>query len=505
MATTTKTTTKKSGAASAPKSTMNKAMGLVDIANAYQVPSKLSDAGKQYVADLEAMLKATVEIENLSVEGVESRVFATKDHKYAILVLLKEGCVYNAEATPISLVEKIAKLYRSKFSMNLSQTVLIQPEDYHRVEKMAMYISNTLKAFSGEVQVEIGNFTKTKLKVTTNKARAMDFIKQLSPHETPARADIALVISAIDPSVVPTPVYGQQNTFVNNEIDLIAVTGYTEFVNGGTNAMGASVFQPVITITDIVTKIPNMELLSVVLPLIADAFATHEGWLQPYKRFGKDDPNLGALVVDTKTRQPSSIKTIEELYKFRTAMIGNPIIAIDITDGRARIPGIDFFKQNPTVISKQLSQFITGSPTSEIGNMMPVFSASDEVIGQYQDGSIRKDSRCIDYLELAKTIKDSGRINTFLFMAQTPYDKLKLQQQFYDVEPLFINKKVILDATFVAQIATRIHQVLSVEVDYMSNQGLPQHMLQGAQFNNFAFVTAQNRTATMPGSVFYGY
>ena len=150
-------------------------------------------------------------------------------------------------------------------------------------------------------------------------------------------------------------------------IPILAVGGYTKFVNvaGSQYAPQAIGSQqnhyPIVTITSIASNVLTEGMITMALPLAADAFIKREGWLAPYSKFGKDDPNLGSLILGDDDK-PFFIETRSQLDEFRMRYLQAPYLAVDVTDGRVRIPGIDNFVYDPRSIKTSVGNFLNLPP-----------------------------------------------------------------------------------------------------------------------------------------------
>lgn len=445
---------------------------LFDIQTNFNLPSQLSKDGKEYIDGLIQALKmdnSKINVEAITTDDIESRLIYSADGKAAVNLFFPEAAVQD-ENLPITEKVEHVKAAIKAADTQLLESIVIDPRSYDRIDQAskaikAMFILREHTA----AQPTREALRNTRLVFSTNKVKGAHFINKMSVHGVPCRADMALTISIQreDPAGRIDPATGQKQMETR---DIAAASVYVDFIahTGQGNFPGqiGHKYIPVVTIGEVTTSIPSKELLSLIIPAVADAFIVRGGWIEAFSRFGKNERNLGSLVTDASKNEMVNITNMDLLYKLVHEFIMEPVLAIDVVDGRARVPGLDFFNWDPIEASKNLAAWLQVPPLATQGGGIknPVNYSYTEYIGVDGEG---RDSRETDYLELAKSIKDPTRINQFLYPQSNPVMKLEMIRQFKDIDVLYTNNKVVLDNAFVMWLASQVNGFTNVTPDYM--------------------------------------
>ena len=470
---------------------------LLEVIQKCSVVSTLNATGKAYVEQYKAIIaeQTTFKVVSLSSDGREGLVTCTDDGKYAILQILADGCRYDKELSPASLIPEFVtawKIASRNSDAAFTQAVVVTPDEYDRVERNANTAINILKTCTHEIRIDLNTMTKLGLNVSTNRLKAIDFIKAVSPHAVLARNDLALTISVDAKGEIIHPASGYNQQDYRAETVIASIVGYTDFIEEGI-IQGERRFRPIVTITDVVSIIPSPKILAILLPLVADAWISKRGWLAPFRRLGSGSPNIGNLVRDAK-KKPMGLGKIEELEAFVSKMLLDPILSIDVPDGRYRHPGIDAF------VAPNATPYLTALMDTVFGNQVTSASVpsvskigAHEYIGVYRENEL-KDSRYLDYLEFTKTISNTEAYDRLLQPSVHPNERLRVQMELVpEIVPMYIVRKAILVANFVNVIAAQLSSITSFNItqDYGNMPcGLPN--LDDAVYKDFVFNVGSN-------------
>jgi hypothetical protein len=313
-------------------------------------------------------------------------------------------------------------------------------------------------------------------------------VAKLSPHAVPARDDIGVLICIDTPTVAPN---GQK---VIEQRPFMAVTGYTRILDPQNTNQGTK-FVPIPTISDIVCSIPNRNLIAMALPIAADAFIVQSLWTQPYKELAKGKPNLGALyVVDGK---PMLCQTVEHLRSFIHNYLTSAFLAIDISEGRARPQGIDALTNIPGRVMDSVARFLKVDSRDWITEgKNPVIMEFSNYTGYYMEKGVYKDTRCVDYLDLATKVSDARTIAGFLVQPKLEnimFDNIKAIHAGENTKSVYRTTTVLLNAEVVTWMTTTL-KAAKVKINYdiptsgnMNIDGLL-HMTDAANYQPFAGV-----------------
>lgn len=483
------------------------ARGLLDIARSCTQLSTLNAAGKVFVENLKAIIagaNCNINVTQISTDALEGVVIHTPDNAVAILLILADNCRYPKELSPTSLIPTFANLWKqmSGSVQPFAQAPTITPAEYDRVERIANTAINVIKVHLGEIDINLAAMTATGLNVSTNRLKAIDFIEAVSPHAVHARDDITLTISVNTKDDIIRPTTGFNQNEYQAETTICALTGYTDFVDCGL-IDGKKKFRPIITITDVVSVIPSPKIIALLLPLAVDAFIQKRGWLAPFKRLGTGYPNIGNLVRDAK-KKPVGLTKVEELDAFVNTMLVQPVLAMDVTDGRFRLPGMDAFVAASAAERAYLPALMDGLFGGNLFQstiLQATIPGPSEVIGVYRDQTM-KDTRCLDYLEFSKSVPNTELYDKLLNATVHPLDRIAVQTDLIpEIIPMYIMRKSFIDANFATQVAAALASVKGINIipDYNGayNAGLPN--LDGAQFSNFIFNVGGQQSAVLQG------
>ena len=287
--------------------------------------------------------------------------------------------------------------------------IVVMPEDYTRFTQMARYILVSLavatsqKVRDNTVKIMQGN----EFVIDNDVQAARNYIEQHNPHSVQPRIDIGFVIYAkARRQSSPLAIGGMEESR-----PIAAVGAYTEVwqrpkdynIRYGEQPKN---FGSVIHITNITSDMPLPGILPMCLAVAADQFIDQRSWIAPYASFQKGKPNLGNLSPDPN--DPNKMwfaNTLDELRVWiATNMLPRPFLAVDVSEGMARIPalavyGATEYQQN---IITQVTSFFGNLPLNP--QLVPCKIWSTNFTGVYGDVRSRlMDSRELDYLNLVAT------------------------------------------------------------------------------------------------------
>lgn len=414
-----------------PKETENAGIdtsvpSLYELTTTANFASQLDQAGKTYLSELVDYLKKKpgVDVRTVNSSHVEARYVVDRNTKSLVLLLFADTYVGPSNMAPsilsASIIDTIHADDKETLSYDALQTITVTREDYALSNNMGAFILNLFESFGGRAsQMTVQSLRGHKIHVITNIEEVRQFVRSVSPHAVPARDDIGFLF-CIDrrnnnPFNIQTP-----------DLDKVfAVTGYTRFLSP--EAAGCDKFLPVVTITDIVSKVANTSLLGLILPIAVDMFIRGNLWTTPYRTFAKGRPNLGNLMLDPATKTPKFTESELDLNVVLNSWMVQPYFAIDIADGRARMPGIDALTSETGIVDvyETIQRFYGFSqPPNEpalTDKNLSVFKLINYT-GTYIDSGTTKDTRCVDYLNVIDKIKDYNKVKHLL---QQPYDRDK--------------------------------------------------------------------------------
>lgn len=345
----------------------------------------------------------------------------------------------------------------------LLNVIYVTKHDYAKYAQMACHIINNLQMAEDSAvdNFNVNTLSKFQISVDIEKASVIDFINRNSPHGVMNRTDFGFVLSANEKK----DNYYPENNHRTPGHELLAVTGYTEFIETN-NIMDINgsiqKFTPIIHISDIVGTIPTAKLLSLALPVAAQVFVSSELWKYGYNALRKSEPHPGNLIIPPKTAKPWFAPDQAALNGFYRQYLNFPIFVIDIPEGRARISGLEKFLYDSchAEMLREFAEFLGISGFS--GNYATLGKvAYSEVIGVVKASPAGYiDSRFIDYLYLVMASGYDPKFEEF----KTRYEDIDRRSnaisQIAEFEKTNLNSVFYLNSNWVKEMGMKIREVL---------------------------------------------
>lgn len=448
--------------------------------------SRLGEDAVKYIEAIDKEIAdAKLPIVNypVSTDTIEARVYVDTANKAAILLSFAES--YNQttldNVPPADRARDIIETFHVHHAdiTNILEHVVVSKHDYTKAGVMASFIMNAFATFAGKTsKLSIQNLNQQKLSVITNIDEVRNFVRTNSPHSIPARDDIGCLI-CVDVPTKNNNQYGQQE-FVQKPF--MAITGYTRFMTP--EESGINKFVPIVLITDIVSSIPNKALLSLALPIAADAMIMQGLWARPYSTFAKDKPNIGSLYSDSKTGKPYFIPSVEEFHAFVRDRLTNPFLGLDISEGRARMVGIDQFVYDRTSAVADIQNFLGCQFNLETD---PSICTMRSYTGTMSVNGVMKDTRVIDYLALAPAVPDCRHVQHFLRQPMQPGKRIEDIRKIYPegVENLYDTTTLVLSSAIINQMAQAINAAIRLTYDTPTSADYNINVLLTSNGNSF--------------------
>lgn len=436
----------------------------------------MTDEATNYVDAVMKLLgtkpRIVYEMLNVGIDKIAAIVIYSQITKNGVVLLFEDS--YTNVGSNIPPTEQIQDVYQRMITlapdMHVCQAICVAPCDYNRKAQMADHINNCILGmdFPGEFRLVLNSFNKSQqFVVNTDPQVVRAEMNRLSPHSIPTRDDIGAVVQLAIPKKKGTLISNDPN-----DIDLktvLVMSGYTNINMLASPMFGAQVgvnmpqsnvqFMPTVCLTSIMSAIASPSILGMALCVAAEALIVQNGWVNPYTSLAQDAPNLGNLTIDPKTNKPFNLKP-EDVKSFLNSYFCPAFLAIDITDGRARIPGIDNFAFNLDSALEGIAKF-TGVPL-QVNQAVKLMTK--EYIGLATvEGGKTVDTRALDFLKIVKASPDIPRLLPLLNPPVRPDTRLDELRNFYtDIKPMYSNVRVTLAAELVLFIASKLSGVLNI-------------------------------------------
>ena len=387
--------------------------GFYDLSRSLGLASNLSPEGQKFLEVIDTTLTDKnvasrygwhVDVLPISVIR-DSRAIVVNGK--AVILILAETNPTNENLPTIRFERKAAEeLIRLRPNVRILMTIVITKEDYINANKFATYIRNmfvvagerslTLEAIKKDTSFTFGDSVEE-----YEKAYA-----ELNPHAIPLRHDLCFTIYQVPKNQNNYRYNAYEEAQVYNHDDLddrtpfATIGGYVEFIKDGAYAYK---YLPIVHISEISVRYPDAGLIPLLLIVATKRFITARAWQIPYRQMRADKHgsvmNLGALFPDGNGGR-WVISKPEDFDKTIMSSFADAQIVLDVTAGRAMIPGLIFYADPTPITIKNLIQLYAN--TFGVGiNTPPVAPFARECPfyrGYYPFGNTKLDSANIDFL-----------------------------------------------------------------------------------------------------------
>lgn len=350
----------------------------------------------------------------------------------------------------------------------LLNIVIVDRYSYDRAVHMANYISVNIEAVTDKNISEfvIDDLVKSRFTIDNEVTNVQRFLNDNSPHSIPTRADIGFTLNM----KVENPDYNQMGPGQRRPDHYVPIMGcgaYVEIIKRADDYQGGTVrFQPIVHITEITSVIPMVKILPIIISVAADIFIVKGLWKNQFAYFEEDKPNLGNLIVHPETGKPWFAKSVKEREEFIQSYVDKPALAIDVVEGRCRIPGIEKYANpaNAADIIRDYSDFIgLEIPMDNV----PCKRVYSEIVGIVAQGSKRVDSRCVDYLTTVPYMQTNPRLVELLNRNNESMSRADLIQDIMsEFDRLYVNHVCIFNTQLIEALSSEIGRMLNLMVSF---------------------------------------
>lgn len=444
-----------------------------EIIQSASLASASSAACRAYVENLyKACERLNLKVEAVVTGSVDAQVvsYPDPDSKYAIALIFagSTGIAKRPVSDKESEVSAAFNNHNGFGDYKVVKSFVVDETSYDYPEVMAVCIYNTLRTMIDEDKLVLNEESfiidgcRTPLVVSTKADVYRDYVRRVSPFGFSERDDIGFLVGIPRRNCPPTDKF---NISSETHHILFAVTGYTQFVRienqmayGSYNNYNQApkTIRPIVHITSIVSQTPSIVLLPAAITIAAKVFIAHRNWRKPYLSInGKESMNVGNLVLNvdpaTGARSTVDAETAFQAEEAMNATCEEPILALDITQGRDGIPGIECMlgmrdeEGKRLVLASVLNRFYKGKVKAEAYNIETKAGLLHEYTGLVMLDNEARDSRSADYLRMFRKIGDYGQVATLLSQPNDPAMRLQQLQDFgLTVKSLYNTTSVIL-------------------------------------------------------------
>lgn len=379
------------------------------------------------------------------------------------IVLIFDEAVLRRDPIPTVAYEESADAALKKVRPNamIVQVIVITKDDYHKADVMIPFLRNALEIVANgrDAALAVNMLRGSDFYISDSKDEYENNIAVLDPHGVMLRHDLCFSLYASARQQRQMVDYERQQYFgqaIEDRSLVGVVGGYVEFVRDTSAPMTYRYF-PVVHITEIKSVIPSEKLLPMFIVLAMRKWMLNHGWADQYNRLSMTSlsgtpVSLGSLVPDDNSPTKRWVlQTPSDVQTCLNECMNPAILAIDVTDGRARIPGIDRYAgdsmRQAAGLAADFNQFL-GAPICDPNFSMFSVPAPAGFRGVYRYGSVNIDTAHIDFLnQYAKTPSEATRLEKLTEKKIRPADTWAELKQFEpDCVSLYRTAVVIPDA-----------------------------------------------------------
>lgn len=464
-----------SAAASAPLNAGN----VIDVFQLCQSPSVLSEDGEAYIKRIEAAVQASgrqVEAKRIVGANYEARVLSYANQ----LVGFVFGETYVAGVDGLPKAACITDFRNSLAAAGLDQNTLVQfivveKEDYAKVDLMAAYVTNLFMASDRKEirDLSASQFSGPNFRITTDIATVRNFVESVWPLATMPRCDVGFLLYALRPIDKAFEKDGRQQM---QQIPMVAVTGYTDFTYAAGNSMYAPQmkYAPTFVCTGIHSKIVSPKISAIGMALASYLFIRQGRWLDQFSTFTKGSPDIGNLLTDDKGHLVH-VASINDRNRVLDNYLSTklPFFALDLQLGAPVVPGLIDMYSDVGRFNLAIDQFTGGKGAQNSQN--PRQATPRRFDGRVRIAKNGKadfvDTRSVDYLELVQNGISPQDASEFLQFTMEPKSKADALKRFYpDVQFEYVTDRVILNPNWIDAVAADLGQTLKVQIEGGFNQ-----------------------------------
>jgi hypothetical protein len=219
-------------------------------------------------------------------------------------------------------------------------------------------------------------------------------------------------------------------------------------------------------------------LLPLISGVAAETFAAYRLWQLPYRNLKKGAPNIGNYTIDPKTNKPITLKTEQELNIFFSEYFTEPVIVFDVTEGRARIPGLALFTINNfrSQLVTEFSKFFNAEIQDPSGVQIVNGTPSVDIIGYTEikglvSGEDIIDTRYVDYLNVLNMIGYEERVSQLFWKyGLDPIKRCELLRSITsNIRFTHLNYEVILNGHILEDVVSMLSQHIHI-INPVNNQ-----------------------------------
>ena len=370
----------------------------------------------------------------------------------AMLLVFSETSAMNDRYPLVSVFKDAIENFQNIVGNGVAifNTIIVTPQDYDKVDVMGAHIANIFTTHSDStiLNLNVNNINKHQIETVTSEKAYMEYFRKNNPHGIPARASLTLTFYINVPKKNATGANDFFNQRNMDRYELAAVGAYVDFVQSSQTVNGVPKFIPLVHISEVTTNMPCDGVLALVLALTKEYLLDNQYWKVQFSDLsGPNKTNIGNLLIDGNTGQSYRVDNLQGRDQVIANYCENPILILDVVEGRARIPGIEFYA-NPTAYNDKILEgynvFLQDPKNPGAQVFAPGETISSPFYATYDGyvsvtGGQPVDTRWIDFLSvMIHHSTDRPRCQLLLQRYKDPAQWLEVIKQFHnDIQLLY--------------------------------------------------------------------
>lgn len=287
-------------------------------------------------------------IEVLYLKSLHDSCVVIAENKAIVLITAVTNPL--KEHVPTIILEKKAQeeLIKHRPNVQILMSIIIAPEDCECADRFVDYLRRVFIAELAKQQVSLGDdLNDNILGISEVPTYYESAYRQFSPHAVPLRHDLNMTIYLQPKSknkICNNLKVSEADLYRNPDSDarkfVAIIGGYVEFIQDRPLAYK---YMPVVHISEILSANLDKALIPFLLKLAIKKFIDNGRWLEYLRNCDfADQINFGSLFPDDKGN-PSVLSKYENFEKAVNNSLDHVQLVLDVTDGRAAIPGLNKF------------------------------------------------------------------------------------------------------------------------------------------------------------------
>lgn len=415
--------------------------------------SAMDENAKKHFETLMDSLKrdTSIRYDEFPMSSYEARFIFSIDTNQGMVLIY--DAQYEASAPLSTKNQEIFNTIKAKRpEIRILDSIIVIPQDYAKVQVLARQVAAIVTQPRAALTAPVEQWAAYGSFVVTNRVgQIMDLVNKNYPHTVMPRCDYGVAIYLAPNN---RQCKKQDGTWDYDLMEPIAaITAFTSMIPAP-DASGMK-FQPLIRISSVVPAIPHPSMLALAIPIAIDRFISCKDWVNAIRSYGPRATNLGHLIPDANG-QLIGLQNDQHRNDFIQRFTLGEFIGFDVVEGQFGIPGSERLVSTAAGIAQgKLKEYFANFLGIDAASLIaPLtrgeFNSNIGFVEGVESDSVHKnalvDSRYVDYMTMAISIKDPGILNQLLEVNPNPaMRKALIRSWFTSYRELFACKTVVFE------------------------------------------------------------